>query len=61
MRDRGRCVRVDSKTHAELQRIAREYARRWGRHVSLADAVRMGLTLLVRSLGRKGEGVRRDP
>ena len=48
-----RTVRVDEPTHRQLHELAERYRREWGRHVSLADLVRMGLTLLLADIDRR--------
>lgn len=48
-----RTIRVDELTHADLRRMAERFGRRWRRHVSLADLVRMGLALLERDIGQR--------
>jgi hypothetical protein len=39
-------IRVDAQTHAEVRDLAVLYTHRWQRHVTSADIVRMGVTLL---------------
>lgn len=53
MRKPSTTIRVDVQSREELRRLAREYSRMWGRHVSLADLVRMGITLLAKAAERK--------
>jgi hypothetical protein len=53
MRADSRTIRVDAQTHDQMREIARRYASEWGRHVSLADLVRMGITLLLSDIDRR--------
>ena len=46
MRKPTNTVRIDIDSHAELRRLAQLYASEWKRHVSIADVVRMGITVL---------------
>lgn len=41
-------VRVDLDSHEDLKRLATMYAAEWSRHVSVADVVRMGITVLFK-------------
>jgi hypothetical protein len=42
-----RTVRVDLQTHADLRRLASEWSAQLGMRLSVADVVRMGVTLLA--------------
>lgn len=57
MRLKTMTVRVDEKSHAELLRLSRSYARIFGSYMSIADVVRMGITLLAKVEARKLESV----
>lgn len=39
-------IRIDAISHMELRQLAVLYTARWERNVSIADIVRMGITLL---------------
>lgn len=47
MRRPTRTVRVDLQTHADLRRLASEWSAQLGMRLSVADVVRMGVTLLA--------------
>lgn len=38
-------IRIDLQTHFDLQELARRYGNHYGRHHSLADMIRIGVTL----------------
>ena len=46
MRGPTKPIRIDAVSHMELRHLAVLYTARWERHVSIADIVRMGITLL---------------
>jgi hypothetical protein len=39
-------VRIDLETHDQLADLAELWSERWSMHVSMADVVRMGVSLL---------------
>lgn len=53
MRGETRTIRVDADSHAALYSLQIRYEREWGTHVSLADLVRMGITLLNRDIANR--------
>lgn len=48
-----RTIRVDLRTHEDLALLARRYAGILRQHVSIADAVRMGVSLLAMNAERR--------
>lgn len=54
MRHPSRTVRIDPQTHAALRDLTIRYRLAWRRHVSIADIVRMGVTLLNADIDRRG-------
>jgi len=50
-------VRVDLDSHIELRRLARLYQKEWGRYISIADVVRVGITLSNKELLKRKEEV----
>jgi Arc/MetJ-type ribon-helix-helix transcriptional regulator len=61
MRNPSRTVRVDLQTHQQLQDLAERYSVQWGLHVSIADVVRMGLTLILADIERREDGEGSSP
>lgn len=53
MKSDTRTVRVDLGTHAALRDLCIRYRLGWKRHVSIADIVRMGVTLLNADIDRR--------
>ena len=49
----SRTIRVDEQTHIDLQLLSARYSDATGRYHSLADMVRIGLTLSTIDLERK--------
>lgn len=43
-------VRLDVGSHRSLRDLSRLYTEHWRRHVSVADVVRMGMTLLYEDI-----------
>jgi hypothetical protein len=52
---------VDLQTHQQLQDLAERYSVQWGLHVSIADVVRMGLTLILADIERREDGEGSSP
>lgn len=52
-RKQTRTVRVDLRTHEDLTLLAERYAGILKQHVSIADAVRMGVSLLALNAERR--------
>lgn len=48
-----RTIRVDAESHRALCDLQLRYEQRWGTHVSLADLVRMGISLLNRDIANR--------
>jgi hypothetical protein len=48
-----RTIRVDAESHRALYELQIRYEQRWGTHVSLADLVRMGISLLNRDIANR--------
>jgi len=48
-----RTIRVDAESHRALYELQIRYEHRWGTHVSLADLVRMGISLLNRDIANR--------
>lgn len=49
----SRTVRIDRASHAALRELARRFAEREKRHYSIADIVRVGITLAARHIERE--------
>lgn len=52
-RSSSRTIRVDRDSHAALRDLSRRYREEWGVHVSLADLIRMGISLLNRDIANR--------
>ena len=53
MRKESKTVRVDAQTHLDMMRLAHRMKVTSGRHYSLVDVVRAGLTALAVQQARK--------
>lgn len=53
VRAETRTIRVDAQSHRALYELQIRYEHRWGTHVSLADLVRMGISLLNRDIANR--------
>ena len=49
-------IRIDMDSYEYMKTVCRLYGREWNRHVSMADAVRMGITALMRDYERRKHG-----
>ena len=52
-RSPSRTVRIDMDSHAALCELSRRYQREWGACVTMADLVRMGISLLNRDIAER--------
>jgi len=53
MRNQTATVRIDRQSHSDLKRISIRFSNAIGRHVSMADAVRMGITLVAAAVYKR--------
>jgi hypothetical protein len=53
MRKPSKTIRIDSQSHMEMMRLAHRLKVQSGRHYSLADVVRAGMTALAIQQDRK--------